>query len=156
MRRPTGHTLLGPSSAPGLGDLLAGRHDFQPKAYELDLAGLSFIPAGEVSAPPSELLGGPAARSLLETLRTHYDVIFVDSPPVLAVPDAVTLAPLCDAALTVVAAGRTDRPQLAQTQGALAAVGTRVTGVILTHFNTTKSGSSYRYPSYGYTRANES
>jgi tyrosine-protein kinase Etk/Wzc len=151
LRRPSAHVLFGAELGPGLGDMLAGEHAFHVDAAKTGIDNLSLITAGTASKPPSELLGSPGMASLLQTMRKHYDIVLIDSPPVMAAPDAVTMAPLCDAVLTVASSGRTDRRALQAAQDALRAVGVQRGGVVLTHFQERRLSGRYGsgYGGYG-------
>jgi len=87
---------------------------------------------------------------LLEFLRKHFDVIIIDSPPVLAVTDSVLLAQSCDATLMVVAAGRTDAKALDIARQTLESVNVTLTGVVFNRYRTDKR-KGYAY-GYGYGR----
>ena len=151
LRRPSAHVLFGTELGPGLAEMLTGAHAFHAGNAATGIDNLSFVPAGTSSIPPSELLGSPGMRSLLTKLRQHFDFILIDMPPVLAAPDAVTLAPLCDAVITVALSGRTDRRALQDTQRALRAVGVRRGAVILTHYEAARFEHRYGsgYGGYG-------
>jgi capsular exopolysaccharide synthesis family protein len=102
------HQLLGAPSAPGLTDYLRGETD-EYAVIQNGLEGnLCFIPGGSEVPNPSELLLGDRMKKLLDLVTPVFDWIILDSPPVLAVHDASSLADLCDGLLFVVKAGETD------------------------------------------------
>ena len=155
LRRPSCHELLRVSRAPGLVDLLMNPGEFLLEEFETSIRDLHFIPAGSSSARPSELVGSSVLRDGLHSLREIFDTIIIDSPPVLAVTDAVVISTLCDATVVVCNANSTDRQSLTVTKQTLEAVGINVAGVILNKFDARKAGmrgySVYGYDSdYGY------
>jgi tyrosine-protein kinase Etk/Wzc len=155
LRRPTQHRLLGVDRSPGLGDLLLQNRSFDPDDFATYVEGLSVVPAGTSNLPPSELLGAHAMRQLVEQATDTYDTIVVDSPPLMAVTDPLVLAAHCDAALTVVSAGRTDASTLRATHEKLAPVGVPVLGTVLNRFDAKRAqrggyGYGYGYGEEGY------
>jgi hypothetical protein len=73
---------------------------------------LSLLPAGRVPQNPAELLDSPRARDIFTRLRDQYDLVLIDSPPVLPVTDAAILSRHADATLMLAAAGQTRRSDL--------------------------------------------
>jgi tyrosine-protein kinase Etk/Wzc len=131
LRRSQGHRLFGKKRSPGLADLLTGQQPFRPEDFATSAERLSFLPAGEYDAPPGELLESESMEKLLSGFRRYYDAILIDSPPVLAVTDAMVLAEHSDAAVVVVAANQTDTSALRVTQERLRAIGTHVAGTVV-------------------------
>jgi capsular exopolysaccharide synthesis family protein len=104
---------------------------------------LDVLPAGRVPPNPSELLGSQSMRAILEAVRERYDVVIIDAPPVLAVTDAVVLAPLVDATVLVVQHGKTRRAALSESVRRLAAVGSPTVGVVLNYVPRAEAGDYY-------------
>ena len=84
---------------------------------------------------------------MFAALREHFDLVLIDSPPVLPVTDAVMLSKDADATLLVVAAGQTSRGDLQRAAEKLAQVNARVVGMVLNE--TSRQGGGYGY-GYGY------
>lgn len=150
LRRPDIHRLIGLERRPGLADILQGQHPFDEADFATGIPGLHCVPAGHLSRPPGELFGTENMRHLLESVREQFDIVIIDSPPVLVVTDAVVLAPQCDAAVIVVAADKTDLRALEVTQETLSNLGVPVIGTIINRFDARKVGG-YKY-GYGYYR----
>lgn len=132
LRRPRVSALLGMADGPvGLTTVLAGRIDLdeavQPTASSVDV-----LAAGVQPPNPSELLASRQMQEVLGALRDRYDVVLVDSPPLLAVTDAAVLGPSSDGALLVCRFGKTSAAAVHSAAEDLAAVSTRVLGTILT------------------------
>jgi len=101
---------------------------------------LTVITAGTSPANPAELLGSTAMRRMLDQLRTRFDRVILDTPPVLPLADVAVLAPMVDGALLVVRAGVTPKPAI---ENALRAFDTsRLLGVVL---NESGMEEDYRY-----------
>ena len=131
LRKPTQHEIFGVPREPGLTELLSGEGIVAGTGRRTNIEGLSLITAGTLPPDPSEIVGSPRMREMLARLGESFDVIVIDSPPVLPVADAAILATLADGALLVVRAGSTNRKaaQLAVQQ--LEDVDARVLGVVL-------------------------
>ena len=90
---------------------------------------LDIIPQFTPVANPAELLGR-GIRDMLEACR-GYDIVVIDSPPILAVADPLTIAPHCSGTVFVIDRSRTDRRKVSNAVGALERVGVRVLGVVM-------------------------
>jgi capsular exopolysaccharide synthesis family protein len=108
---------------------------------------LVLVPSGPLNANPAELLGSPAMAELLQRLRDRADIIILDSPPVLAVADALVLSSYADAVLLIVARGRSSKGSVARALRLLERSPTPVLGFVVNR--ATRSG----LPSYPYFRA---
>jgi succinoglycan biosynthesis transport protein ExoP len=106
--------------------------------------------AGAVPPNPAELLDGPRAREIFTALRENFDLVLVDSPPVLPVTDALVLSKYADATLLVVAAGQTRRGELQRAAERFAQANSPVVGIVLNEVTKQSGyGSGYGY-GYGY------
>ena len=94
--------------------------------------GLSVLTSGVLPPNPSELLGSAAARQVLAELRSRFDYVIIDAPPLLPVTDAAIVASSVDGTLLIARHGRTKREELARAVGNLANVNSRILGAILT------------------------
>lgn len=81
---------------PGLGDFLLGNAAQGDILRNSMVSGLSVIPCGKMIASPADLLAGQRFRTLLGDLRSQFDLVIMDTPPVLPVPDALTVAEQVD------------------------------------------------------------
>lgn len=131
LRRPTQHEVFGVSARPGLTELLTSDELIPGAGRRTSIENLSLITAGALPPDPPELVGSARMRALLEKLGETFDVIVLDTPPVLPVADSAILASLSDGVLLVVRAGQTDRraAQLAVQQ--LQDVDARILGAVL-------------------------
>jgi capsular exopolysaccharide synthesis family protein len=107
---------------------------------------LWLLPSGPTPPNPAELLNGARAQQIFARLREAFDLVLIDSPPVLPVTDAVVLSKDVDATLLVVAAFRTSASDVHRAAEKLAQVNARVVGVVLNE--ATKQGAGY-YSGYG-------
>jgi capsular exopolysaccharide synthesis family protein len=114
LRHPAVHALFGVDQGPGLSDVLTGAATLEEALVYVPECRLTLLPAGSTPDYPSELLGSSAMRRVLDTLRTQFDRVVLDSPAVMRLADVGALAPMLDGAAIVVRAGVTQRPALDQ------------------------------------------
>jgi capsular exopolysaccharide synthesis family protein len=147
LRRPQVDTMLGLEGSVGVTTVLLGkiRADEAVQKHE---TGLHVLTSGTVPPNPAELLQSHAMAELLADLRTKYDTIVFDAPPLLPVTDAALLASQVDGALLVVRHGKTTREQLHSAHERLAGVGAHPLGVVF-NMVPNRRGGNYGY-GYGY------
>jgi capsular exopolysaccharide synthesis family protein len=131
LRRPSVAEYLGIEGAVGLTTVLIGRAEVEDVVQPLGKTNLDLLPAGQIPPNPSELLGSMAMADLLEQLSGSYDMVLLDSPPLLPVTDAVVLSNLAGGALVVVGADRIHRPQLQQSLESLETAGAHLFGIVM-------------------------
>jgi capsular exopolysaccharide synthesis family protein len=140
LRKPSLQHLFGLPSGPGLAEHLSGAAELKDAMKFLPDYNLTVIPAGNAPVNPAELLGSTAMRRLLDHLRSRFDRVILDTPPVLPLADVALLAPLVDGSLMVVRAGVTPKPAI---ENALRAFdSSRLLGVVL---NESGMEQDYRY-----------
>ena len=157
LRRPVQHKLFGLNANQGitsfmleynLGGSDAEMKDALSRVIQPTLVdGLFVLPSGTIPPNPSELLGSAKMAETLETLAAEYDYVLIDSPPVLAVTDAVVLSMRSDGVILVADAGTTRRGQLKQAVEQLQSSNAQLLGVVLNRL-TPKSDGYYTYYYY--------
>ncbi|MGH3369642.1 MAG: CpsD/CapB family tyrosine-protein kinase [Nocardioidaceae bacterium] len=156
MRRPHVARAFGLESIVGLTTVLIGSIDLEDAIQDGPVDTLSVLTSGAIPPNPSELLQSQAMRDLLERAKKEYDVIVIDTPPLLPVTDAALVAAQADGALVVVRHGSTTRDQLRHSIERLEAVDARALGVVLNMMPSRRGGrDTYGY-GYGYGYAPES
>ena len=150
LRKPQIYNLLGRSSGPFLTDLLE-EPAMDPERLATDLDNVYAVTIREPLADADMVLSSDKMTRLIEHLRGTFDLILFDSPPVLAVADAVFLSRQCDATIVVAGAGQTDADALEQTAEELESAEAQVIGTVLNRFDPSAASSyKYRYEDYGY------
>ena len=140
LRKPSMQHLFGLPAGPGLTEYLAGAAELKDVMQFLPEHNLTVIHAGSTATNPAELLGSTAMRRLLDALRTRFDRVILDTPPVLPLADVAVLAPMVDGMLMVVRAGVTPKPAI---ENALRAFdSSRLLGIVL---NDSGHEQDYRY-----------
>lgn len=146
MRRPSVHSLFGISETPGLSDVLMGGASIEDALVSVPDHRLTVLPSGIIPSHPAELLGSAAMRRVLDTLRTRFDRILVDMPPVAPLADVAIASPMVDGVLMIVRAGVTPKPAI---ERALAGLDmSKVLGLVLNDAGDT--AATYGYNGDGY------
>jgi tyrosine-protein kinase len=154
LRRPRLHDFFGLLNNIGVTDVLRGDAALTDVVQRCGIETLRVVPSGPVPHDPAELLGSDAMRMFLAQLRMSADVVLLDTPPILAVSDALLIAPITDGSIVVVDAGDTTRGAAANARERLEQVGARILGGVINNLDpsTARSYPSYThsYYSYGY------
>ena len=150
LRRPRLGKFFGLDEQIGLTSVLLGQRQLATAVQRVNET-MWVLGAGPVPSNPAELLSGKEMRQLFAVLRAEFDVVLIDSPPVLPVTDAAVLSNYVDGTLLVIAAGQTKRVELQRAAEKLAQVNAPVVGIVLNEV-TRQSGYSYGY-GYGYAAA---
>ena len=163
LRRPSLHKLLGAPNVPGLSEYLSGtaelkdimQRDRSSKASDNTSVGsisnLTFIPSGECGDNSSELEANHRIEELITTLSPSFDWILIDSPPVLAVTDAVELSHAAAAVLLIARGARTPYDVAQRTQAAFSKA--RILGFVLNDVKEIPRGGYNYYDYYGAPKA---
>lgn len=149
LRKPRLHRFFGLPNDVGLTNVLIG--DMEARSVVMDAAveNLKVVPSGPVPGNPAELLGSEAMGRFIGQLRDVSDFVILDSAPVLAVSDALAVAPFADATLFLADAEVTTRGAVAQARTQLEQVNTVVIGALLNNFDPSRA-RPYGYYGYGY------
>lgn len=131
LRRARIHKIFDETNLPGLTNLLIGGESIPNAIRPTRIDGLMILPSGPLPPNPAELLGSAQMSALLEKLSESYDLLVLDTPPLLAASDAAIVSRMSDGALVVVRAGRTEKSALQTAVQQLATVGARVLGTVL-------------------------
>ncbi|MGA7991387.1 MAG: polysaccharide biosynthesis tyrosine autokinase [Thermoanaerobaculia bacterium] len=131
LRRPRIHEILNVSNRVGLVSVLAARTDLVDAIQPTHIANVSVLTAGPIAPDPSGLLHSEAMKRLVASTGSAFDHVVFDSPPVLAVTDAVLIAHLTDGAILCVRAGVTSRDKIAQARDELLRGQVAILGVLL-------------------------
>ena len=150
MRRGYLHHLFSLPSRSGLSDALVAGLKLSEVVNHTSQANLDFVTSGLSAPNPSELLMHENVAQLLKEAEQHYDVVIVDTPPVLAVTDAVLVAQQAGTTLLVARFGLSTAGQIEASKRRLAQNGVLLKGAILNGVKRKASTSAYDSGSYGY------
>jgi capsular exopolysaccharide synthesis family protein len=148
LRKPRISRFFGLHNRPGLTEVFRGQAALRDALHNPKIKNLRVLASGAIPANPAELLGSDMMKNVLEELRGAADFILIDGPPVLALADAITLAPLADGVLFIADAENTSRSAVSHARAQLDQVNARVIGTVLNNFNPSRAGAyqyHYRY-----------
>jgi len=148
LRKPMVHRNFSASNVKGLTSVLIRQCSVEDAIQKTAVENLEILCSGPIPPNPLEMLGSQAMRSLLDQFAATYDVLIVDSPPVLSVADAKVLASELDGVLYVVGSGIVSRSALRKAKESLAVSGVRVLGAVFNNKRMTKAERQYYYYQY--------
>lgn len=149
LRRPNIHRLFDLPNQQGLSNVLSGQIGLAQAIRSSADGKIDFIVAGDIPPNPTELINSPQLSALLAELRAGYDVVLVDSAPVLGLADAVILSSEVDATIYVIESGRNPVRQVQASLSRLAQGGGTLAGAVLVKFDPGRFGYGYG-TEYGY------
>lgn len=130
LRKPSIHKKFKISNSVGLSDVLIGKMKVE-EAVNKYTNRLDILTAGKIPPNPSEMLGSKAMEKLLEEIKEHYDIVILDTSPVLAVTDAQILSRKADGTILVVRAEATKKDAVLRAKGLLDMVGAKLLGTVI-------------------------
>lgn len=135
LRNPSIHLTFGEDNSRGLTSFLTKQSAANEIIKETYVENLSIIMSGPIPPNPSELLASKQLNSLLDELKMSYDLIIVDTPPILTLTDAKIMAAKCDGVLLVVEYGKVKRNVAQQVKEELMLSKAKLMGVVLNKIN---------------------
>jgi capsular exopolysaccharide synthesis family protein len=99
--------------------------------HETKVANLSVMTCGTIPPNPAEMLGSEKMKSLLSELKKKFDIVIIDSPPVIAVTDPVVLSPEVDGVVMVIKSGSTSGDAAVRSKSLLESANARILGAVL-------------------------
>lgn len=156
LRKPRVHEIFGLANDTGLSDLLraekrATEHEVRALCQSTELAGLNVLTSGKGDEETLDLLSRRRSQELMNQLRSQFDAVIIDTPPVMHLADARVLGRLADAVVLVVRAGETSRDVAIAARRRLAEDGIPLLGTILNDWNPDALGYGAIYGYYGRT-----
>ncbi len=153
MRVPSVHNFFRLNNTAGFSDLLLGTvamEPDQPFLQEAGLPNLHVCVSGTKPENPYALLDPQRIEVVMEAAKQHYDVVVLDSPPILRTGDALKIAALTDTTLMVIEAGRTDTREATWAKRLLENVSAKLCGVLLNKAGGAREQYYYYYSYYAY------
>jgi polysaccharide biosynthesis transport protein len=150
LRRPRCHRVLAMDNGVGLTEVLAGARNLQEVIHQTRIEGLDLLAAGMEPPNPTELVGSDKMREVLSMLTSMYDVVIVDSPPVLPVSDSQLLSTMVDGVVVVINSRKTSKQQVRAACTKLEFARAKIFGVVLNQVDVRHP--DYKYYSHYYRR----
>ena len=134
LRRPGIHKHF-PQNGSQLSGYLQGRGTWQEMVRQTAVSGLDVLLSGDIPSNPAELVSSEGMRKLIQEASKAYDLVVLDSPPLLNVVDSRILASMVEATVLVVKCGETPRQVVRHAESQARAAGANLLGVVLNHLD---------------------
>jgi len=131
LRNPTQHKLFGLDNGEGLSVSLVQDQDYHKYIRETTVPGVMVLPAGPVPPNPAELVGSKRMKRLIEEVSEQFDMVLIDTPPIIAVTDAAILAQEVDGVILVLASGEVNKGYAQKAKEQLDKLGVKILGAVL-------------------------
>lgn len=151
LRKPRLHRIFKVKNIGGLSGYLTGKVSIEDAVQKTNVENIWLIPSGPIPPNPSELLNSEKMKGMMDELKRGYDVVMLDTAPMLAVVDGVIISSLGDSTVFIIQAGKTTRKPFLQAVEELKRAKAKVIGVV---FNEVKAkGEGYYSPYYHHYRS---
>lgn len=131
LRKPSIHKKFLISNFEGLTNILAQGKKIEDIIITTKVPNLYVITSGPIPPNPSELLGAPKMKNILEELTNTFDIILIDTPPILSVTDAQILSALAQGTILITAYGKLEKKLLLDAKENIEKVGGKILGVVI-------------------------
>ena len=149
LRKPAMHKIFNTNRVPGLIDYLTGNAKFDEVLKRGEIPNLDFITSGTIPPNPAEMLDSKEMRMFLNEMRKIYDLVVLDSPPIIAVADSEILSSMVDGTILIVSADTTEIELMRRSVELLKRETTQFLGTVLNNFSYKSGyGSYYKYYYY--------
>lgn len=149
LRNPTQHKFFGLDNAQGLSVALVQDLDFQQYIQETAVPGVMVLTGGPIPPNPAELVGSKRMKRLIQEVSEQYDMVLIDTPPIVAVTDAAILAQEVDGVILVLASGEVSKDFAQRAKELLDKVGAKILGAVLNKADMKTSEYYYYYYYHG-------
>lgn len=152
MRKPRVHKMFSIPNVEGLTNILMGESINSDVIYKMVGAdNLYILPSGPIPPNPSELLGSNKMKEFINKLKETFDMIIIDSPPIILVTDAAIVSTIVDGTILVIEAGETKIDEAQYSKEVLDKLGSKILGVVLNKIpmNENEYYQYYQYREYG-------
>lgn len=148
LRKPRLHKVFGTSNRKGLVSFLTGTHDLDAIVQDTHVSHLSVCTSGPIPPNPSELLSSARMEDLVQAVRSRFDFVVFDTPPVLPVTDAILMGALSRGVVLCLRAGHVAREDARACLERLERADVKVLGAVLNGFRRRESGAGKNYSHY--------
>lgn len=145
LRKPTAHHTFSISNRYGLSSVISQQCSLEEAIQMSDIPNLDVITSGAIPPNPAEMMNSKRMTLIIEKLRQMYDIILIDTPPLLAVTDAQIVATKSDGVILVVDQGKVKREIASKAVKNLESVNARILGVVLNNVKRKANEEAYYY-----------
>ncbi|MCK4564359.1 MAG: polysaccharide biosynthesis tyrosine autokinase, partial [Verrucomicrobia bacterium] len=148
LRRPVQHTILGVSNRFGLTNVLLRDVPVEEAIKATSVPNLHFLPSGRLPRTSLGVLDPKRIGELITSLKSKYDVVLIDTPPLVGISDSSIIAKETDGAILVVQYRKYPRDMLIKARKMMETLGVKTVGVVLNNINIMRDDYYYYYHSY--------
>ncbi|MDD2235034.1 MAG: CpsD/CapB family tyrosine-protein kinase [Desulfitobacteriaceae bacterium] len=148
LRKPTQHKIFELNNEEGLSSALVQGQEYKKYLKETSVVGLSVLTSGPIPPNPAELLGSKRMKCLLEEVSKHFNIILIDTPPIIAVTDAAIIAQEVDGVIFILAYGEVNKDLVKSAKEQLDKVGAKILGAVINKIDMKANEYHYYYRSY--------
>lgn len=148
LRRPVQHSILGVSNRFGLTNVLLRDVPVEEAIKPTSVPNLHFLPSGRLPRTSLGVLDPKRIGELITSLKTKYDVVLIDTPPLVGISDSAIIAKETDGAIIVVQYRKYPREMLIKAKQMIETLGVNVIGAVLNNINVMRDDYYYYYHSY--------
>lgn len=148
LRRPVQHTILGMTNRFGLTNVLLRDVPVEEAIKATSIANLQFLPSGRLPRASLGVLDPKKIRELIQSLKSKYDLVFIDTPPIVGISDANIIAKETDSSILVVQYRKYPINMLKKAIATLNAQSIEIAGAVLNNINVMRDDYYYYYHSY--------
>ncbi|WP_054026161.1 CpsD/CapB family tyrosine-protein kinase [Bacillus sp. FJAT-28004] len=145
LRKPTAHHTFSITNRLGLSSVISQQCSLEDGIQGTDIPNLDVMTSGAIPPNPAEMMNSKRMTSIIEQLRQMYDIILIDTPPLLAVTDAQIVATKSDGVILVVDQGKVKRDIASKAVKNLESVNARILGVVLNNVKRKANEEAYYY-----------
>ena len=150
LRRPSMHRYMNVSNNIGLTNYLLGQATIDEVIQTTELPSLHFIPSGKLPSSSMGILSSAKMKEFVAEMKSRYDYVFLDAPPIMGVSDASVLASMVDMCVLVVQYRKYPQLMTQRAKGMVTKVGGELVGVVLNNINISQDSYYYYYSGYYY------
>lgn len=148
LRRPVQHTILGVSNRFGLTNVLLRDVPVEEAIKATSVPNLHFLPSGRLPRTSLGVLDPKRIGELISSLKTKYDIVLIDTPPLVGISDSSIISKEADGAIIVVQYRKYPREMLSKARQMIESLGVKVVGAVLNNINVMRDDYYYYYHSY--------
>lgn len=149
LRKPTVHYTFEIKNVFGLSNLITDQIGIDKAVQNTQVDNLSILASGPIPPNPSELLGSKRFKELIESFEQYFDMIIIDTPPVLAVTDAVIMSTIADGTILVTNVETNNKQHLIKAKEVLQKSDANILGIVLNNVEKSSKDDYYYYEYYG-------
>lgn len=149
LRKPTVHYTFETKNVFGLSNLITDQINLDQAVQNTKVENLSIMTSGPIPPNPSELLSSQKFKDLIQSFEQYFDMIIIDTPPVLAVTDAVIMSTVVDGTIIVTNVETNNKHHLLKAKEVLEKSDVNLLGVVLNNVEKSGKDDYYYYEYYG-------